>query len=173
MSRLAIVIALIAVVALTGCTYSGQKAIADNEVKLANTYWKLLSIDGEEVITAEGAREAHLILRPDFRVTGFGGCNNFSGTWLEEEDQLSIGPLMSTLMACDEAAYERELLANLNGRIFADIEGQTLTILGSSGSEMIFQAGQVLPVRLEHIARPEGQDHVLGFDRGTPTEVRA
>ena len=99
-----------------------------------------LSIDGEEVVTAEGAREAHLILRPDFRVTGFGGCNTFNGTWLEEEDQLSIGPLMSTKMACDEIAYERDLLANLNGRFFADIEGEILTILGSNGSEMIFQA---------------------------------
>jgi heat shock protein HslJ len=128
------------VLILVGCSYQGPKTSPDGGTTLTNTYWKLLSIDGAEVVTAEGAREAHLILRPDFRVTGFGGCNNFSGTWLEEEDQLSIGPLMSTLMACDEAAYERDLLANLNGRIFADIEGEILTVLGSNGSEMIFQA---------------------------------
>jgi heat shock protein HslJ len=128
------------VLILVGCSYQGPKTSPDGGTTLTNTYWKLLSIDGVDVVTAEGAREAHLILRPDFRVIGFGGCNNFSGTWLEEEDQLSIGPLMSTLMACDEAAYERDLLANLNGRIFADIEGEILTVLGSNGSEMIFQA---------------------------------
>lgn len=129
-----------AVLILAGCSYQGPKTSGGGTATLANTYWKLLSIDGAEVVTAEGAREAHLILRPDFRVIGFGGCNNFSGTWLEEEDQLSIGPLMSTRMACDEAAYERDLLANLDGRIFADIEGETLTVLGSNGSEIIFQA---------------------------------
>jgi heat shock protein HslJ len=129
------------VLILVGCSYKGPKTSPEGgTATLANTYWKLLSIDGNEVVTAEGAREAHLILRPDFRVIGFGGCNNFSGTWLEEEDQLSIGPLMSTMMACDEAAYERDLLANLNGRFFADIEGEILTVLGSNGSEMIFQA---------------------------------
>ena len=137
-TRVLLIMALALV--LAGCSYQGPKSGPGTGTTLANTYWKLLSIDGTAVTTTEGGREAHLILRPDFRVTGFGGCNAFSGTWQKDGDQLSVGPLMGTLMSCENIETESELLANLNGKIYADIEGETLNLIGSSGSELVFQA---------------------------------
>ena len=130
----------VAALVLVGCSYQGPKTSPGAGTTLANTYWKLLSIDGAEVTTVEGSREAHLILRLDFRVTGFGSCNAFNGTWQQDGDQLSVGPLMSTMMSCDEIETESELLANLNGKIFAEIEGEILTVIGSNGSELVFRA---------------------------------
>ncbi len=133
---------LVVVAALTvaGCSYKGPKTSPGVGTTLANTHWKLLSIDGTEVITPEGAREAFVILRPDFRVTGFGGCNTFNGTWQKDGDQLSVGPLMSTRMACKDIDTESTFLANLDGKIFAEIEGETLNLIGSNGSDLVFQA---------------------------------
>ena len=135
-----VLLTIVAALVLVGCSYQGPKTSPGTGTTLANTYWKLLSIDGAEVTTAQGAREAHLILRPDFRVDGFGGCNSFSGTWQKEGDQLSVGPLLGTLMSCENIEFESELLANFNGKIYAEIEGEILTVIGSNGSELIFRA---------------------------------
>ncbi len=128
-----------------GCAYKGpqtatDKAASDLGTTLTNTYWKLITADGDQITTPDGAREIHVILRPDYRVTGFGGCNAFNGSWTWEEDQLVVGPLMSTKMACPELDTERTLMAALNGPVFTEISGDMLILLGSDGSELTFKA---------------------------------
>ncbi len=136
--RLLLLIATILII--TGCSYSGPKTSPDKGTTLVNTYWKLISIDDREITTPADAKEVHLILRPDYRVTGFGGCNTFSGTWQMEEDQLVVGPLMSTMMACPDMETEQSLLSGLDGRVITEIEGETLNLMGREGIELVFQA---------------------------------
>jgi putative lipoprotein len=136
----ALIIAAIVLVAV-GCSYKGPaKTAPDTGTTLTNTHWKLVLVDAVAVITPADAREVHLILRPDYRVTGFGGCNTFSGTWEMKEDQLIVGPLMSTMMACPEMETEQALLAALDGAVATEISGEKLTITGSDGTELTFQA---------------------------------
>ena len=129
-----------AVLVLVGCAYRGPKTEPGPGSTLINTYWKLLSIDGVALDPPTGRKEAHLILRPDYRVTGFGGCNTFNGNWEQEDERLMIGPLMATRMACPEIDSERAFLAALDGDVLTTIAGEVLTVSGSNGTELVFQA---------------------------------
>lgn len=136
-----LVLISVAVLVLVGCAYKGPKTDpGQGSTTLANTYWKLLTVEGDTIITPADAREAHIILRPDYRVTGFGGCNAFNGTWQMEEDQLVVGPLMSTKMSCPQMNTEQALLSALDGPVIADIEGDILNIMGREGVELTFRA---------------------------------
>jgi len=135
-----IVAAIAAVLVVAGCAYRGPKTEPGPGTSLINTYWKLGSIDGVALDPPTGRKEAHFILRPDYRVTGFGGCNTFNGNWEMEADHLAIGPLMATRMACPEMDLEHAFLAALDGDVITEIESEMLTITGSNGTELVFQA---------------------------------
>jgi copper homeostasis protein (lipoprotein) len=77
--------------------------------ELAGTYWKLIELTGQEVITLEGMKEAHMILATeDTRVHGNAGCNNFFGQFQEEQSGLTFSALGSTMMACPPQAMDTE-----------------------------------------------------------------
>jgi heat shock protein HslJ len=73
----------------------------------------------------------------DGQLSGTGGCNNFSGPYQSSANTLSIGPLASTMMACEQPVMDQETayLAALersttyrfdNGRlVLADAGGAT------------------------------------------------
>jgi len=67
----------------------------------------------------------------DGHISGSGGCNRFMGGYHTQGDQLSIGPLASTFMACEQPVMGQEMkyLAALQGaqRYEIDRQGQ-LTI---------------------------------------------
>ena len=135
--RLLVVITLLI---LAGCAYQGPKTAPGSGTTLSNTYWKLVAVDEVEYEPADSEHDTHLILRPDHRVTGFSGCNKFSGSWLLEDGRLVIGPLLSTRMACPDMDSERALLVALDGVVFADITGDVLVITGTDGTELTFKA---------------------------------
>ena len=82
----------------------------------------------------------HLILRPDHRVTGFAGCNTFTGSWQDEDGRISLGPLVSTRMACADLGSEQRMLGALDGDILAELDGTTLIVTGADGTELLFEA---------------------------------
>ena len=129
--------------AVVGCaSYKGPKdsAPAVGTATLADTYWKLMSVDGVEVLTAADSREAHVILRPDHRVTGFGSCNVFNGSWQEEDGKIAIGPLAATKMACPDLNVEQKMVGALDGEVLTEIDGTTLYLTGADGTELVFEA---------------------------------
>jgi len=71
--------------------------------ELIGTYWKLVELGGDPVTTAEGMREAHVILASEESgVKGFAGCNNFFGQFETADDVLTFSAMGSTMMACPE-----------------------------------------------------------------------
>lgn len=134
------ILAVGALLILAGCAYKGPKTDPGSGTTLSNTYWKLIAVDDIEYDPVDKEHDTHLILRPDHRVTGFGGCNNFSGSWLLEDGQLVLGPLLSTRMACPDMDFERAFLVALDGRVTADITGDLLVITGTDGTELTFKA---------------------------------
>jgi len=65
------------------------------------TYWKLVELRGRPVPALD--REPHLILEAEGgRVTGFGGCNGFGGSYTLDEaaSRIRFGQIVSTMMAC-------------------------------------------------------------------------
>ena len=68
----------------------------------------------------------------DGTLSGNSGCNNFSGDYKVNGDQITIGPLASTMMACNEPAnimdQEAQYLAALQSAATYQIEGNVLQL---------------------------------------------
>lgn len=60
------------------------------------------------------------------RISGSGGCNRFMGGYQTQADQLSIEPLASTFMACEEPVMTQEMkyLAALQGAQRYEVNNQ-------------------------------------------------
>ena len=94
---------------------SGIPAAADGTQdtthSIVEKYWKLTELFGEAVVTPEGGRNAHLILKEkDNRVNGNGGCNTLNGTYtLMPENKISFSQMASTMMMCINMDVETKM----------------------------------------------------------------
>ena len=105
---------------------------------LENTYWKLISLEGSPVTVAAGQQEPHLILNSESRhVAGSGGCNRLEGSYVIDGGRLTLGVVVTTMMACQTGMEtEEEFLDALRAVRKWNIKGQQLDLLGGSGSHV-------------------------------------
>ncbi|MEO6824859.1 MAG: META domain-containing protein [Nitrosospira sp.] len=120
--------------ALDGSRITGVLAENYVLVKLpdgvTDKYWKLVELNGQPVPALE--REPHLILKAaDGRMSGFGGCNTFTGSYKlnEATSRVHFEKIASTMMACPsgmdiEQAFHDVLSAVDN----YSLNGQHLTL---------------------------------------------
>ena len=111
-----------ALLALAGCATDGAKTAATPAVhhSLEGGPWLIVSFaDGS---TVPAGVTADITFEPGdhntSRVYGTGGCNRFNGGWQQKGDKITLGPLMSSMMACEPSTKmetESKLLAVLNG----------------------------------------------------------
>ena len=76
----------------------------------------------------------------DGMLYGMAGVNRVRGTWTaDEDDQLSVGPLVSTLMAGpeDAMATERALLDLLSVPLAATVDDGGLRLVSEDGTEAV------------------------------------
>lgn len=76
---------------------------------ITNKYWRLKKLDGKEVEMADNqAREQYFILKNDGTISGFSGCNQFSGNYTLEENtsKIKFTSMLSTLRACPDVAVD-------------------------------------------------------------------
>lgn len=75
---------------------------------LSNTGWDLVTIVSAGVEQAVNASaKITLDLSGDGQASGSDGCNQYSGTYTTNGDQITFGPLASTMKACDEAVMKQ------------------------------------------------------------------
>jgi len=111
------------------------------ETPLVNTYWKLVELDGRAVSTHGDQREVHLLLHPaDLRVSGFAGCNQFTGGYRKTGANLRFDQLAATLMACPYAEEEQAFMQALEGVTGYQVLGESLDLRSGSGSAARFRA---------------------------------
>jgi heat shock protein HslJ len=107
---------------------------------LEDNYWKLTRLGDEPVIVEPQQREPHLVLRSDGQVTGFAGCNQFTGSYTVDGSTLEFGPLAMTQRAClsgmeTEAAFATAMKETVRFRLLAhylellDADGRTVARL--------------------------------------------
>jgi heat shock protein HslJ len=81
-------------------------------------YWKLKELDGKKVEMDDNQeREQYFILREDGTITGFAGCNQFSGSFNLDvsKSRIKFENMLSTLRACpDVNVDESEFLKVFN-----------------------------------------------------------
>jgi len=77
---------------------------------LENTRWKLSEMNGNPIITPEGAKEVHFILTANGdarKINGFAGCNSITGSYTLTGDHIKF-IVASTKMMCPAEQMEIE-----------------------------------------------------------------
>jgi heat shock protein HslJ len=96
-----IALGCLSIVLTTGCVTVREPVDAKPTEGITEKYWKLVELRGQPVAKLE--QEPHLILKDqDGRVTGFAGCNSFTGTYTLDaaKARISFGPLAMTRKFC-------------------------------------------------------------------------
>lgn len=129
--------------------------------------WRLASLPGHDL----GVLGAGQYLTARFeagRVSGFSGCNRFMGSYTVDRDQLTLGQLAGTMMACPDAAMaiEAAFKGSLAGTLRYAILDDRLTLTPVSGAPLVFDL-EPKPV-LEGV-----KWEVTGFNNGRQAVVSA
>lgn len=118
---------------LTGCA---QTDPSKPRVRLIETYWRAVELEGRPVAIKAGTREPHLILRSDKNVaSGFSGCNSFRGGYELADGKLRFQSVASTRMAClpESGDVEKHFLSAINATAAQRISGEMLELLDQDG----------------------------------------
>ncbi len=99
--------------------------------------WRVTAIYGEEVQSVRPVTVE--FLDGSSRVTGFAGCNRFSGSYTETGESLKLGPIAATKMACagPGMATESRFLKALSAVAGHRMEGETLELTAADGTVLI------------------------------------
>ncbi|NDR58244.1 YbaY family lipoprotein [Aliiruegeria sabulilitoris] len=103
-----------------------------------NTYWKLLTLNGEEVPVANNQREPHVILRSDGNYNATVGCNMILGGYEVSGAKVAFKPGPMTMMACIPPydSFERDLVQALEAAASFGISGESMELLDPSGGTL-------------------------------------
>ena len=124
---------------IMGCATSA--ADSKPQAELLNTLWRFTEVAGVPVTTEPDQREPSFVLKFDGeRVTGFAGCNQFSGSFTSGPGLLDFGELMSTRMACPQLDTEQRVFEALAKTTAYTIEGERLTLLEGSSPLAVCEA---------------------------------
>lgn len=122
---------LIALAAL-GCGDSGAS--------LENVRWILTEYAETDGSTAEalGSTEVDATF-VDGNVSGTGGCNTYRGGYEADGASLSISPVSSTMMACDQPILDQEtaFFAAMSAVASYEIENNNLVLMNDAGDTIL------------------------------------
>jgi heat shock protein HslJ len=142
-SRVWQAVGVVAVLGLGGCASgnatlptlpsSSSSSSASGPEALVGPDWTLESIGGKPVVDGTTLTAA---FSADGRVSGSAGCNRYFGSARPGTGTLSVGPLGSTMMACEQRVMDQEMLylASLQAATSFTIQGRELR-LGPSASQ--------------------------------------
>lgn len=102
MNRLLLSVTTIASIAACSPKSPPEGAAAPEPAPLVGTEWRLRELNNDPAPDGAGGRPATLTMDTARRVTGFGGCNRFSGSYLVNGDSLRFAQLAMTRMACSQ-----------------------------------------------------------------------
>ena len=126
-----VLLSLFILTTLVACGSSG------NSAALTDTSWKLVSYGSASNPTAAvpDAKTA-LTFDKDGKLSGSAGCNSISGDYTISGDQISFGPVISTLMACADPLMQQEsaVLKMFSGQAKYEIASGQLTITSADGA---------------------------------------
>ncbi len=106
---------------------------------LDNTFWALVRLGDSPVSIPSSGREPHIrLVHGDCRVKGHGGCNQITGSYLLDEENLEFKGLISTRRACpDGMDQERLFLAALDSVRTFRIRGEHLELFDAGGNRLL------------------------------------
>lgn len=93
--------------------YRLQKQTSAPELKLTGVRWKLTELMGHPVPATEPDMTPYLQFGEDGRVSGFAGCNQFTGAYELDGLSLRFKPMATTEKACLNGATEQQFLTTI------------------------------------------------------------
>lgn len=111
-----------------------------NANTLAGTSWTLVSYGDPVYPTAAvSGVDTSLVFGTDGQVSGSMGCNGFGGDYSVKGDKITFGPIISTMMACEEPRMSQETatFAVMSGTVNYTLNGDSLTITSADGSRVL------------------------------------
>jgi heat shock protein HslJ len=122
---------LLAMFVLTACAGGGSASIQGE--------WKLVSYGpAGEQISAVADVETSIAFDAEGQMSGNVGCNGFGGEYSIQGDKIEFGPVMSTMMFCENVAeQESGTLAVFQETATFVLDGDTLTIISADGATSI------------------------------------
>jgi heat shock protein HslJ len=117
---------------LGGCSTTETPS---NNAKLENTYWKLMTLGGENLKSPKGAREIQFMLTAEtHRVTGFSGCNNMMGAYTVDQNKIVFSNMGGTRMFCENTMdIEKRVHEMFSNATAWRISGKSLELIDSYG----------------------------------------
>jgi heat shock protein HslJ len=118
------------------------------DLSLEGRIWVLSGIAKDLAIVSTWVDEAITAEFVDGQVTGSGGCNNYFSAYELDENSLTLGPIGSTMMACEEEVSQREIefFTALEAVAGYKINRSSLTLTDTQGNTLItFQAQGLAP----------------------------
>ena len=116
-----------------------EAPVADAD--LYGTRWELRALANEQV-KPEAGQEMHFLQFDDVSntVSGFIGCNNFTGEYIASGKALEFGNLARTMRVCPSMALEDRSHRALQGAVRYEIRGTWLILYGAEGELAAFEA---------------------------------
>lgn len=124
--------------------YILKKTMSPNNTDiLTSADWKLIELSGKPVERElENDKEIHITFDAKAsRISGFAGCNGFSGLYTIEgegdfENNITFSEVASTQMACPDLAIESELLKVLDATKSYKLNQKTLSLQNIEKDEL-------------------------------------
>lgn len=135
---------LLLLLALTGCTVTLPPTVPTEpttaQEPLTNTSWQLTAIGDTNALLGATGNPVTLTFSADGQVGGTAGCNSYGGNYAIEGDTITFTEIVSTLIACSDAAVmaqEEQYLAALNSTEHFTLAGDQLTIWSDNDSNRL------------------------------------
>ncbi len=96
--------------------------------------------NGKEAVTSPIAgTELTATFTPDGQVSGNAGCNTYNGPYKLDGTSLTVGPLATTMKACEQAIMDQEtqFLTALQTPTTVEPSGATVTLRDASGATQV------------------------------------
>jgi heat shock protein HslJ len=108
MNRTLATLALPLVLAIGACSSSaGASSAPSASATLSGTAWTATSVGGAFV---DANSPPTMDFGADGKVSGTTGCNQYSGTYEVDGNEIAVGPLAMTMMLCEGSVGEQETL---------------------------------------------------------------
>ncbi len=125
-------------------TDSTDLEASEEELPITETYWKLVKLNGQAVVTMQGRLgEIFMLLKEEEnRLTGFVGCSTMRGFYeLEEDNRLRFRQVALNDPLCLRSNFAGTLIDVLNQADTYITGGNTLTLhFGRRGPLAVFHA---------------------------------
>lgn len=111
---------------------------------LEGIIWMLNGIVEGDAVVSMAADSEITTTFVDGSVAGYAGCNQYSAPYTVTDNQITLGPIVSTKMACEGEQGEREatFLAALQQTAGYEIERDSLTLFDVNGNALIMFTAQ-------------------------------